>query len=329
MKTINDRGYVEKEGRTLIPTDTGDVVSSFLEEHFANYISDDFTSEMEEELDEIAAGEREYAKTLKDFYTPFMKAVADKEDIEKLTNLGAGPKEFPCPDCGKDMVIKLGRGGRFLSCSDFPKCHGARMIDGKEIKPDAPLGTHPETGDNIYALDGRYGPYVQQGETPATKDENGKTIPKAKRDPAPRRAQIPSDKPMDEVTLEDALHYLKLPRELGEHPKTGEPVIANTGQYGPYIGHAGDFRSLKGEDNPYDITFERAMEILSEPKKMRKGESLVCEVGIHPTTRKLINVYESKSGRYLRKGFKRIMLPDSMDPKKLTIEEAVELLKQS
>ena len=124
------------------------------------------------------------------------------------------------------------------------------------------------------------------------------------------------------------MKYLLLPRELGEHPATQEPVIANTGQYGPYIGHAGDFRSLKGEDNPYDITFERAMEILAEPKKMRKGESLVREIGIHPKTRKLINVYESKSGKYLRKGFKRINLPDSLDVDKMTVEDAVELLKQ-
>lgn len=329
MKTINDRGYVEKEGRTLIPTDTGDVVSSFLEEHFANYISDDFTSEMEEELDEIAEGTREYAKTLKDFYQPFQKAVANKEDIEKLTNLGPGPKEFPCPTCGKEMVIKLGRGGRFLSCSTFPTCHGARTIDGKELQPDAPIGQHPETGENIYVLDGRFGPYVQQGETPATKDENGKTIPVAKRDPKPRRAQIPKEKPIDEVTLEDALHYLKLPRELGVHPKTGEPIIANSGQYGPYIGHAGDFRSLKTPDNPYDITYDRAMEILAEPKKMRKGESLAKELGVHPTTKKLINVYESKSGKYLRKGFKRLMLPDNVDLEKFTIDDAVEFLKQS
>jgi DNA topoisomerase-1 len=329
MKTIADRGYVEKDGRTLKPTDTGDVVSSFLEEHFAEYISDTFTSEMEDELDEIATGERTYLKTLKDFYTPFQKDVAAKEDIEKLTNLGPGPKEFPCPKCGSDMVVKLGRGGTFLSCSRFPDCDGARMIDGSELKDDEPIGTHPETGEPIFVLTGRFGPYVQLGETPATKDENGKTIPVKKRGPKPRRASIPKDKNPSEVTLEEAVRYLLLPRELGEHPETGEPIIANAGQYGPYIAHAGDNRSLKGDDNPYDITLERALTILKEPKRLRKGEALVCEVGIHPKTRKMINVYESKSGKYLRKGFKRISLPDSQDPKKLTVEEAVELLKQT
>lgn len=329
MKTIIDRGYVEKEGRTLIPTDTGDVVSSFLEEHFKEYIDDDFTSEMEDELDEIAEGKRTYEKTLKDFYTPFQKAVGAKEDIEKLTNLGPGPKEFPCPTCGKSMVIKLGRGGKFLSCSTFPKCHGARMIDGTELKDDEPIGKHPDTGEPIFVLDGRYGPYVQLGETPPTKDEEGKTIPKAKRGPTPRRASIPSDVKPEDVTLEMATKYLLLPRELGEHPDTGEPIEANTGRFGPYIVHAGDYRSLKGKDNPYDITYKRALELLKEPKQMRKGVTLAKELGIHPSTKKMVNVYKSKSGLFLQKGFKRISLPEKADLKKFTIEDAVELLKQT
>ncbi len=330
MNTIIRRGYVEKEGRTLIPTDTGDVVSSFLEKHFIEYIDDDFTSEMEDELDDIAAGDREYVKTLKDFYLPFQKAVAAKEDIEKLTTLGPGPKEFPCPECKATMDRKLGRNGTFLSCSRYPDCEGARLIDGTVPKPDAPIGKHPETGEPIFILTGRYGPYVQQGETPAIKDEDGKTIPVKKRGPKPRRASLPPGVEVDDVTLEDAVKYLLLPRELGEHPDTGEPVVANSGQYGPYIAHAGDFRSLKDpkKDNPYDITYERALEILKEPKQMRKGEKLLKELGLNPKTKKLVNVYESKSGRYLRKGFKRISIPDDIKTKDITIELAVELLTQ-
>lgn len=319
MKTITDRGYVEKEGRTLIPTDTGDVVSSFLEEHFADYISDTFTSEMEDELDEIAEGEREYAKTLKDFYAPFAKAVAAKEDIPKITNLGPGPKEFPCPVCDKPMVIKLGKSGRFLSCSNFPDCAGARLIDGTEIGEEEPIGQHSETGEDIYILTGRFGPYVQLGATPEKGSKKAK----------PRRASIPADIDPSTITLEQAEKLLLLPRELGEHPSTGEPIIANIGQYGPYIGHAGDFRPLKGKDDPYDITLQRALKILSEPKKLRKGESLVKELGVHPKTRKLVNVYESKSGKYLRKGFKRINLPANVAMETFTLEDAIELLKQA
>jgi DNA topoisomerase-1 len=318
MKTIIDRGYVLKEGRTLMPTDTGDVVSTFLETHFADYIGDDFTSDMEDQLDDIANGERSYKKTLSDFYTPFHKAVESKESIEKLTNLGAGPKEFPCPTCGSGMVRKLGRNGTFLSCDRFPDCDGARLIDGSELKNEDPIGTHPESGDAIYVLNGRFGPYVQLGATPE-KIKGKKAVP-------PRRTGLPEGVKPEDVTMELAVKLLALPRELGAHPTTGEPILANTGKFGPYIAHAGDFRSLKGNDNPYDVTYDRAMEILNEPKSMRKGEKLCKELGVNPKTKKLVNVFESKSGRYLKKGFKRISIPDNVKTEDITLELAVELL---
>jgi DNA topoisomerase-1 len=320
MKTITDRGYVVKEGRTLIPTDTGDVVSSFLEQHFSEYISDTFTSEMEDELDEIAEGKRTYVKTLTDFYHPFHKDVESKADIEKITNLGAGPKQFPCPVCKGDMIIKLGRSGTFLSCIRFPDCDGARVIDGSEMKPEAPLGLDPATQLPVFVLNGKFGPYVQLGETPEKV--------KGKKAKAPRRASLPAGVKQESVTLEEALKYLTLPRELGLHPTTGEPIIANSGQYGPYLAHAGDFRSLKGGDDPYTVSYERALEIYKEAKQTRKGEKLIKELGIHPTTRKLVNVFESKSGRYLKKGFRRISIPDEVTTDDITIEVAVELLKQ-
>lgn len=318
MKTIIDRGYTIKEGRTLIPTDTGDVVSSFLEEHFSEYIGDDFTSGMEDKLDLIAEGKAQYKKVLTDFYKPFSKAVEAKEDIPKLTNLGDGPKEFPCPKCGKPMVIKLGRGGKFLSCGTFPDCDGARTLEGGEVGESESLGNHPETGEAIFVLDGRFGPYVQLGSTPDKKD---------KKAPKPKRASLPDGKLPALVTLEEAVHYLILPRELGIHQATGEPIQANTGKFGPYVVHAGDYRSLKGADNPYDITLERALKIFAEPKQGRKGEKLVKELGLNPKTKKMVNVYESKSGRYLRKGFKRLSLPDDVDLEKFTIEDALLILK--
>jgi len=165
MKTIQDRGYVEKEGRTLIPTDTGDVVSSFLEDHFTYYISDDFTAEMENELDEIAEGKREYEKTLRDFYTPFTKAVGAKEDIPKLTSLGDVPKEFLCPICNGEMEFKLSKNGRFMSCKKFPECHGARKADGTEIEPPKELGEKcPDCGEKeggqLIEREGKYGRFI-------------------------------------------------------------------------------------------------------------------------------------------------------------------------
>ena len=263
MRTLETRGYVTKEGRALAPTDTGDVVSSFLEENFPTYISDTFTAEMEDELDEIADGKREYAKTLSDFYTPFLKEVKIKDKVAgKITDLGPAPAEFKCPVCGKPMVFKLSRQGKFMSCSNFPDCMGARTETGEVIsnEPAKPIGTHPQTGENIYALSGRFGPYVQLGGDPTGKVKKGA--------PKPKRASIPKEKDPATVTLEDALHYLALPRALGKHPETGEEITASIGRFGPFIVHQKDFRSLKTDD-VYTIELPRALEILAEPKKKR------------------------------------------------------------
>lgn len=163
IKTLQDRGYVDKEGKTLIPTDTGDVVSSFLEENFTKYISDSFTSEMEDDLDEIARGEREYVKTLSEFYTPFTKDIAKKaKDAKKITDLGPAPEEFPCPVCKKPMVIKLSKNGKFMSCSNFPDCTGARTIEGEELEGPKETGEDcPEcTKGKLIERDGRFGRFI-------------------------------------------------------------------------------------------------------------------------------------------------------------------------
>ena len=171
IKTIVDRGYVDKQGRTLFPTDTGDVVSSFLEEHFTKYISDDFTAQMEDELDEIAEGKREYAKMLKNFYTPFLKEVKSKDKIDKITNLGDAPEEFKCPKCGKNMVIKLAKNGKFMSCSDFPDCVGARTIEGKELEGPKEIGKDcPKCKDGkLVEREGRFGKFISCSNYPKCK----------------------------------------------------------------------------------------------------------------------------------------------------------------
>ncbi len=178
IKTILDRGYVEKEGRSLKPTDTGEVVSGFLEEHFATYISDDFTRIMEDELDEIADGTKKYVKTLSEFYGPFTKAIASKKKIPKITNLGDGPKGIKCPVCGGPMIIKLGKSGRFLSCAKFPECTGARTIDGKELEGPKLLEEKcPECGHQLMEREGRFGKFIACSNYPKCKhikkDESG------------------------------------------------------------------------------------------------------------------------------------------------------------
>lgn len=171
MKTLADRGYVTREGRTLFPTDTGDVVSSFLEKHFDTYISDSFTAKMEDELDDIANGKLEYTHMLSSFYTPFRDDVASKEDIPKLTDLGPAPAEFPCPECGKEMVWKLSRNGKFMSCSNFPNCVGARQADGSVLQPPKELGEKcPKCEDGkLVEREGRFGMFVSCSNYPKCK----------------------------------------------------------------------------------------------------------------------------------------------------------------
>ena len=332
MKTIQDRGYVEKLGRTLTPTATGMVVSGWLEEHFAEYISDSFTAEMEDELDEIARGERGYEATLSDFYGPFSKAVASKDALPKATSLGPVPEEFPCPLCGAAMEFKLGRGGIFMSCTRYPECEGARQEDGLELKGDEPIGTDPDTGAPIFVKTGRYGPYVEmelpESEAPVELTKTGKPK-KARGRPkkALKRASIPPGTDLAAISLADALHYLSLPRDLGNHPDSGKPIIANIGRFGPYVGHDGEFRSLKGADDPYTVTLERAVAILAEPKRPPKGVEIVREIGKHPKTGKSLVLYKSKAGLFLKKGLRRIYLPESQDADALTPLEAAEYLK--
>ena len=162
IRTLETRGYVEKQGRTMIPTPTGDVVSTFVENNFGDYISDTFTAEMEDELDQIAEGTRGYEKTLKDFYGPFAKAVKGKEKIPKLTGMGDVPPEFPCPICGGPMEYKLSKTGVFMSCKKFPDCLGARKQDGSEIAPPKEIGeTCPLCGTGkLIEREGRFGRFI-------------------------------------------------------------------------------------------------------------------------------------------------------------------------
>jgi len=171
IRTIVDRGYVEKMQRSLVPTDTGDVVSTFLENNFAEYISDSFTADMEDKLDDIANGKLQYEKTLRDFYTPFSKDVKSKDKIEKITNMGKADPKWKCPVCGSDMIIKLGKNGKFLSCEKFPDCMGGRTIDGEELEGPKDTGEIcPECGKgNLMERDGRFGRFIACSKYPKCK----------------------------------------------------------------------------------------------------------------------------------------------------------------
>lgn len=170
IKTLVDRGYVTKEQRALIPTDTGDVVSSFLENNFAEYISDGFTASMEDDLDQIASGEKEYEKTLSAFYKPFLKDIKSKEKLAKATNLGDADPAMKCPVCGSGMIIKLGKSGKFLSCDTFPTCVGARMMNGDPIEGPKETGELcPDCGNKLVERMGRFGKFISCSTYPKCK----------------------------------------------------------------------------------------------------------------------------------------------------------------
>ena len=171
IKTIVDRGYVIKDGKALQPTETGEVVDTFLAEHFQDFVSDTFTADMENKLDEIAEGTRDYTKTLKDFYTPFTKEVKAKDKLEKMTNMGDAPEDILCPICQGKMIVKLARSGKFLSCARFPECTGARTIDGEELEGPKEIGEAcPDCKDGkLVERDGRYGRFVSCNNYPKCK----------------------------------------------------------------------------------------------------------------------------------------------------------------
>ena len=171
IETLADRGYVTKAGRTLIPTDTGMVVSTFLEKYFTQYINDTFTADMEDQLDDIALGKREYEKTLSKFYKPFSKDVKEiSKSAEKITNLGDADPAVKCPKCGGPMVIKLSKNGNFLSCKRFPECAGARTIDGKELEGPKETGELcPQDGGKLIERDGKFGRFIACANYPKCK----------------------------------------------------------------------------------------------------------------------------------------------------------------
>ena len=178
IKTLEDRDYVRKEGRTLFPSDTGDVVSSFLENNFAKYISDNFTADLEDKLDDISNGKRDYVKTLKDFYGPFREDIEEKDKLAKATDIEDAPEEVRCPKCGGKMTVKLARNGKFYSCKNYPDCNGALTLEGKELEGPKETGEIcPLCGDKkgkngggkLVIKEGRFGTFISCSRYPKCK----------------------------------------------------------------------------------------------------------------------------------------------------------------
>lgn len=181
IKTLADREYTFKEGKALHVSDTGEIVSEFLEKHFTNIVSDTFTADMEQELDDIADGTRDYKETLQKFYTPFTEQIRSKEKIDKINTLEDAPSDIVCPTCGGPMVVKLGRTGKFYSCVRYPDCAGARTMEGKELEGPKELDENcPKCGNKLVEREGKYGKFVSCSTYPKCKyikKEEGAVIP--------------------------------------------------------------------------------------------------------------------------------------------------------
>jgi DNA topoisomerase-1 len=334
--TIIDRGYAQMQKKTLIPTFTAFAVTSLLEKHFPDLVDTSFTAKMEQTLDEISTGEAEWLPYLEKFYrgdNGLETQVREREDQ-------IDPNEARSVELENlDVKVRIGKFGPYIEAENgegsvtasIPQDLTPSELDAAQVeiilkqKTQGPekLGLHPETGEPIYLLIGSYGPYVQLGEV---SEENKK----------PKRMSLPKGVNMEDVTLDMALGLLSLPRTLGVHPATGGKVQAGLGRFGPYVVHnqgkeGKDYRSLKKGDDVLTISMERALELLSEPKKSKggsrsKSKTPLKELGEHPEDKEPVNIYEGPYGTYIKHGKTNAGLPEDLSVEEITLEKALELL---
>lgn len=325
IDTLVDRDYVRRISNSLVPSFTGFAVTQLLEKHFESLVDPQFTSKMEESLDEIAEGKLESKPYLRQFYlgndglSTQVKSREKKIDADESRSI-----HFPHL---KDLDVRIGRYGAYvvkddlhaslpesLAPADLSRENVDEIIEIQRKGPQS-LGTDPKSGLPVYCLTGRYGPYFQLGDA-------------TEQDPKPKRVSLLKGMDPKSVTLDEALQALSLPRELGTHPQTGKPIKANVGRFGPYIVHEKDFRSLKKDDNLFTITLDRALQLLSEEKKGRRGPTALREIGPHPEDQQTIAVYQGPYGLYVKHGKLNATIPEGTDPQQLTLEAAVKLLAE-
>ena len=327
--TIQDRGYVKKVGNALVPTFTALVVSKLLTKHFPELVDLNFTSEMENSLDDIAQGELDQIKYLSKVYHGDKGLRHQVELKEKAID----PEESRAIELSglEELSFRIGRYGAYVCrvnketgeevCASIPEnffpgdmdfAAANKLIDQKLSGADA-LGKDPETDLPVYVLTGRYGPYVQLGD--AT-DEDAK----------PKRMALPPGVEVEDVDLQLALKIVELPKTLGNHPETDKVVKKGIGRFGPYVVHDGDFRSIPKDTPIFDVDMAFAMNLLSQPKKGRGRASALKELGEHPETGDQVQVFNGKYGPYVKAGSVNASLPEDQKPEEMTLEMAVDLL---
>ncbi len=333
--TITDRGYATLAGNALTPSFTAFAVTALLEEHFPELVDTSFTARMENTLDEISHGKVQWLPYLNSFFKGekgLEAQVQQREgDIDPTASRTIVMEGLPC-------VVRIGRFGAYLESkrvaddgseelvkatlpqeitpAELDAEHAEQILRQKTEGPES-LGEDPETGDAIYLLFGQYGPYLQRGQV---SEEN----------PKPKRASLPKGVKPEDLSLEDALGLLRLPRLLGEHPDGGR-IQAGLGRFGPYVVHdkakgEKDYRSLKAEDDVLLVGLSRAIELLATPKRGRGGRTALKDLGIPEGDEETIQVFDGPYGLYVKQGKVNASLPEGATADTITIEQAVELL---
>lgn len=339
--TIIDRGYVKKLNNALAPTFTALVVSKLLKNHLPKYVDLKFTSEMEKALDDIAEGDLDNIKYLHGIYfgKDGLKSTIAKQ--EKSID----PDEARSVDLPgfKGLDFRVGRYGAYVCrnekgeevCASIPESQSPsdvtpdsanKLIDQKINGADA-LGKDPATGLPIYVLSGRFGPYVQlgdaQGEKEKKKDKKNKDEEKVVK---VKRMSIPP--PMDpaNLSLDQALSLLALPKKLGIHPDTEKEIKLGLGRFGPYVVCDGDYRSIPKSENFLEVNLKRALELFAQEKKGRGRSKVLRDLGAHPDTGDAMQLMDGKYGPYIKSGKVNVSLGQDQDPNKLSAQDAIDLL---
>jgi DNA topoisomerase-1 len=312
ITTLQDREYVVLEKKRFQPTDIGRLVNCFLTRHFSHYVDYDFTAKLEDKLDDVSNGKRVWTRLLGEFWKDFDGDLKAKQGVER-----GCPILEACPKCGKPLFMQASKRGLFIGCSGYPECDYTRPLHAATAEGDNILGKDPASGLDVKLLSGRFGPYVQIGE-----------MPEDKKAPKPRRASWPKDIPLDSATLELALKFLSLPREVGHHPTTGLPIVANNGRFGPYLLHDGKFKSIPKTDSVYEIDLSRALEVLAMERAARGADSaaVLKTLGPHPEDGKDITVRSGRYGPYVKHGSTNATLPKDITPEEITLDEALGLI---
>jgi DNA topoisomerase-1 len=341
LATLRDRDYVRLDKKRLIPEDKGRLVVAFLESFFSRYVEFDFTASLEEKLDLVSNNEIDWKQVLRDFWKDFSAAVNETKDLRTTQVLDSlnellGPHIFPakedgsdprlCPACSAGQLsLKVGKFGAFIGCSNYPECRYTRTLSpptgdaADNARPGVKvLGQDPETGAEITLRDGRFGAYVQEGE----QEEGGEK---------PKRASLPKNIKPDDLTLQQALALLSLPREVAKHPTTGEPIVANIGRFGPYVQHGKTYANVGRDDDVLTIGANRAIDLIVQKESGAGGSrfSRASEpgrsLGDHPDGG-AVTVKAGRFGPYVNWGKVNATIPRAVDSASLTLEQALEMI---